>query len=50
MEDSIISAVSSVGFPIVVAFYLLVRIQVSLDRFSDKMNELIIELRKERLA
>lgn len=46
MDDSIISAISTVGFPIVVSSYLLVKLQATLDRFSNKVDELILELRK----
>lgn len=45
MNDAIIQAISTVGFPIVVSFYLLVRFQSSMDRFSNKVDELILELR-----
>ncbi|WP_405750460.1 YvrJ family protein [Anaerovibrio slackiae] len=33
------------GFPIVVSCYLLVKFQATLDRFSNKVDELILELR-----
>ena len=45
MNDAIVQAISTVGFPIVVSFYLLVRFQSSMDRFSNKVDELILELR-----
>lgn len=46
MEENVLSAVSTVGFPIVVSCYLLVKFQTTLDRFSNKVDELILELRK----
>lgn len=46
MEENILSAVSTVGFPIAVSCYLLVKFQATLDRFSNKVDELILELRK----
>ena len=45
MEENILSAISTVGFPIVVSCYLLVKFQATLDRFSNKADELILELR-----
>lgn len=48
-DEFFLQAVSSVGFPIVVAFYLLVRVQNSLDRFTEKMDALLIEIRHERM-
>ena len=46
MEEKLLSAISTVGFPIVVSCYLLVKFQATLDRFSNKVDELILELRK----
>lgn len=46
MEENVLSAVSTVGFPIAVSCYLLVKFQATLDRFSNKVDELILELRK----
>ena len=46
MDEAILSAVSSVGFPIAVSCYLLIKFQATLDRFSTKMDELILELRR----
>lgn len=48
-DELILQAVSSVGFPIVVTFYLLVKVQTSLDRFTEKMDALLIEIRHERM-
>ena len=45
MEEKLLSAISTVGFPIVVSCYLLVKFQATLDRFSNKVDELILELR-----
>lgn len=49
-ENELLQAVSSVGFPIAVAFYLLVRVQNSLDKFTGKLDELLLEIRRERMA
>jgi len=49
MEEKILSAVSTVGFPIVITFYLLVRFQTTMDKFCDKIDELLLEIRKEQL-
>ena len=40
MEQTIITAVSTVGFPIVVTFYLLTRFQKSMDRLSGEISRL----------
>ncbi len=40
MEQTILTAVSAVGFPIVVTFYLLTRFQNSMDRFTEQLGEL----------
>ena len=45
LEEKLLSAISTVGFPIVVSCYLLVKFQATLDRFSNKVDELILELR-----
>ena len=45
MEENILSAISTVGFPIIVSCYLLVKFQATLDRFFNKVDELILELR-----
>ena len=39
MEQTILTAVSAVGFPIVVTFYLLTSFQKSMDKFTDKLGE-----------
>ncbi len=46
MEQTILTAVSAVGFPIVVTFYLLTSFQKSMDKFTDKLGELIQELKR----
>lgn len=43
----LVSAVSSVGFPIVVCFYLLTRFQSSMDRFTAQIGELVQIIRAE---
>ena len=47
MEQTILTAVSAVGFPIVVTFYLLTSFQKSMDKFTDKLGELIQELKRQ---
>lgn len=47
MEQQLLTAVSSVGFPIVITFYLLTRVQKSLDKFTDTLAELVHELKRE---
>ena len=46
MDENILSAISTVGFPIVVSCYLLVKFQATLDRFSNKVDE-TVELKQE---
>ncbi len=50
MEETILTAVSTVGFPIVVTFYLLTRFQTSMDNFTAQLGELVGELRRRELA
>lgn len=50
MEETLLTAVSAVGFPIVVTFYLLTRFQTSMDKFTAQLGELVTELRKRDLA
>ena len=45
MDENTLSAISTVGFPIVVSCYLLVKFQATLDRLYNKVDELILELR-----
>lgn len=45
MEQTLLTAVSSVGFPIVITFYLLVRVQKSLDHFTAQLAEVVHELK-----
>ena len=40
MEQTILTAVSAVGFPIVVTFYLLTSFQKSMDRLSGEIARL----------
>ena len=40
MGDTFISSIAQVGFPIVVAILLLVRIEAKLEKFADKIDEL----------
>lgn len=46
MEQTVVTAISAVGFPIVVTFYLLTRFQNSMDRFTAQIAELVKELQK----
>ena len=46
MEQTVLTAISAVGFPIVVTFYLLTRFQRSMDNLTDKIGELIKELQR----
>ncbi len=48
--DTILAAVSSVGFPIVITFYLLTRFQASMDHLSHELGDLVNELRRNHLA
>ena len=47
MEEKILSAVSTVGFPIVLTYYLPVRFQTTMDKFCEKLDDLILEIRLE---
>ena len=49
MEDTLLKAISTTGFPIALSCYLLVRLQKSLDTFGQRLEELVAELRLERL-
>ena len=44
MEQNLLTAISSVGFPIVVTLYLLTSFQRSMDRFTAELSELVKEL------
>ena len=46
MNETILTAVSAVGFPIVVTFYLLTTFQKSLDRLTIQLGELTHELQR----
>jgi len=48
MEQTILTAISAVGFPIVVTFYLLTRFQRSMDKFTEQIGELVKELQMQR--
>lgn len=47
MEQTLLTAISTVGFPIVITFYLLTRVQKSLDQFTETLAELVHELKRE---
>ncbi|MGL5714635.1 MAG: YvrJ family protein [Paraclostridium sp.] len=44
--DELYQQVANVGFPIVVAFYLLIRIEGKLSTLSDSINNLSINIEK----
>lgn len=46
MEQTVLTAISTVGFPIVVTFYLLTRFQRSMDHFTSQLEELVKELQR----
>ena len=41
MEETILTAISTVGFPIVLTFYLLTRFQRSMDDMTAQLAELV---------
>lgn len=41
MEETLLTAISTVGFPIVVTFYLLTRFQKSMDNMTAQLAELV---------
>lgn len=41
MEETILTAISTVGFPIVLTFYLLTRFQKSMDNMTAQLSELV---------
>lgn len=46
MDDAFLTAISTTGFPIAVSCYLLVKLQATLEHFSTRLDDLIVELRK----
>ena len=46
MDDTLLKAISTIVFPIAVSCYLLVNLQTTLERFSTRLDDLIVELRK----
>ena len=48
MEQNLLTAISSVGFPIVATLYLLTSFQRSMDRFTEQLSELVKELQQQR--
>ena len=50
MDQPILTAVSAVGFPIVVTFYLLTTFQKSMDRLTCQLGELTHELQRLKQA
>lgn len=41
MEETLLTAISTVGFPIVITFYLLSRFQKSMDNMTAQLSELV---------
>ena len=52
MEETLLTAISTVGFPIVITFYLLIRFQASLDKMTAQLAELVkvLQQRDHRMA
>lgn len=46
MDEPILTAISAVGFPIVVTFYLLTTFQRSMDRLTTQLGDLTRELQR----
>lgn len=44
--ESLMAAVSAVGFPIVITFYVLIRLQASIDRMTKEVDRLVTVLEK----
>lgn len=44
-----ISLIGELGFPIVVTFYLLVRLEKNFNQLKQVVGELITEIRKQRM-
>ncbi len=50
MAETLLTAVSAVGFPIVVTFYLLTTFQKYMDRLTAQLGELTHELTRLKQA
>ena len=50
MNETLLTAVSAVGFPIVVTVYLLTTFQKSMDRLTAQLGELTHELTRLKQA
>lgn len=48
MEETLLTAISTVGFPIVITFYLLSRFQKSLDGMTAQLAELVKVLQQQQ--
>lgn len=48
MENEILSAISSVGFPIVVAMYTLIRLEKTIKENTEVMNKLVDTLMNKK--
>lgn len=49
MEEAILSALSSLGFPAALCLYLLVRMQKTLDALTDAINNLNRDVEKREV-
>ncbi|MGM0199738.1 YvrJ family protein [Enterococcus sp. DIV1314a] len=47
MTEDIISQIANLGFPIFVALFMLLRLENTLQKFNDTMNQLLNEFKKE---
>lgn len=48
MDKEILTAVAQVGFPIAVTVYLLTRFQRSMDQLTEKIGDLVAELKAQQ--
>lgn len=45
--ESLVAAVSAVGFPIVITFYVLIRLQTTMDRIAKELDKLVDVIEKK---
>lgn len=48
MTEELISQIANLGFPIFVALFMLLRLETTLQKFTDTMNQLLTEFKKEK--
>jgi len=48
LTEDLISQIANLGFPIFVALFMLLRLENTLQKFTDTMNQLLIEFKKEK--